>query len=821
MSTSESLQSYDRRPAKGDSDAHSPSLNLNLYAGEALVFLVLGIINLTCFWQSLSCYFYADDLERLAYIYRAFHGHPEGLLQNFYSCWGQDRSFQLFYRPFIELTLSLDYFFWKANPFGYHLSNLSYQIISSEMLFLLTRRLLKPFDKGFAAITAFFTAALFAAFPLHCEVVTWIIGRVDGLCTAFFLLSFWCFLKAKQDNVAWAKPLSLIAFVLSLLSKEMGACLPLTLTWLCLWQRPTDSSWQRRLANSLQDTWMYWSLLFVYLLIRALSLGSFWGGYTGAYGEICNTSFIERWFGFGSLWVVVNPFNKELFSPNHWLRTVLHLLYFLTGIIILVRQATKNWSTLTTQYVVFSIGWIVITLAPTAQVFNLAPSLLGSRFTYLASAPLCLLLSLLILPLAPADSKRKRHWLQNPASILLAGFVICFAIITPLNNSVWFNASKEIHGLQSSIQAAVRQLAPGKRLAIIDVPQNQKGAHLIYDYKMLQSLVIPPLLEQDLSAKLFVLEPLFIGNEDLLNVSQLRRMVHDPSFVFAFWDSQKHNLVSWSPSLLGQMSEMRNPLALNFSPIKTDSSMTKDYVLARPPVSILHQADMLEVDLHSTLTTKQDHTAAGELALTWQPSLKSGIEEEAITQPLIADGKVHRYIFPVSQYKSWVLYNPVPRLHIKTSGASGSTTLLAAQLTSGLAYLPQVWADSESLTLTPDGTYDLIGNQARLHYDASKIPYVKSVAVEISRPFVLYKLYKSTYRDTTLSAHSLRVFRLDKPQGSFILSSRDFKDSSWYQIRIAALANNGQVIGYVSDPITVKIDSKLIQPSNSPPGLQS
>ena len=244
-------------------------------------------------WAYAFGYFLADDYVHIAYLGNVFHGHPQLLMQNFYTNWLQTEGTQ-FYRPLISLTLAWDYWLFGANAFGYHLSNTMFQIGSSIFLFLACRRVLNGFCAKQATWAAFFTAALFSAHPLHPEVVSWVIGRVDSVCALFYLLSIWLFLKAYQDNCRWAQACSLSAFVLSLLSKEMAVSLPATIMIYCLisaYSLPLTASngielkacfneFVKQAVASFKKTWMFWLVLMVYLIGQTVAPGTISGGYT-------------------------------------------------------------------------------------------------------------------------------------------------------------------------------------------------------------------------------------------------------------------------------------------------------------------------------------------------------------------------------------------------------------------------------------------------------------------------------------------------------------------------------------------------------------
>ncbi len=92
-------------------------------------------------------------------------------------------NFQDQYRPLRTVTLAVDYFFWKDNPAGFHLTNLLLHMMNVILVFFLTAALaadcgLEQGEKsaGLRSWTgpAFLTALLFAVHPVHTESVTYI-----------------------------------------------------------------------------------------------------------------------------------------------------------------------------------------------------------------------------------------------------------------------------------------------------------------------------------------------------------------------------------------------------------------------------------------------------------------------------------------------------------------------------------------------------------------------------------------------------------------------------------------------------------------------
>jgi len=134
--------------------------------------------------------------------------------------------------PLTLLSFALDYAVWGLDPFGFHLSNSILHTLNTFMLAFLSARLanwhgsLGP--KGLF-MTALAAGLLFGIHPIHVESVAWATERKDVLNAFFFLLGLHAYLSySKALRPLWYI-LTLIFFVLSLLSKPMTVTMPLVL----------------------------------------------------------------------------------------------------------------------------------------------------------------------------------------------------------------------------------------------------------------------------------------------------------------------------------------------------------------------------------------------------------------------------------------------------------------------------------------------------------------------------------------------------------------------------------------------------------------
>jgi protein O-mannosyl-transferase len=127
------------------------------------------------------------------------------------------------YHPLTMLSLSLDYSFGKLDPESYHRTNLILHLANTFLVFIFAYLLFEKME------VAAIVSALFGAHTIHVESVAWISERKDVLYTFFFLFSLILYLRyIKKDNAKYYW-LSLVLFLLSILSKGMAVSFAISL----------------------------------------------------------------------------------------------------------------------------------------------------------------------------------------------------------------------------------------------------------------------------------------------------------------------------------------------------------------------------------------------------------------------------------------------------------------------------------------------------------------------------------------------------------------------------------------------------------------
>ncbi len=204
---------------------HIADPRLEMWVGIAII----AAFSLFIYWPALSGNFILDDDVYLTSNRVIAAG--DGLYRFWFTTQGID------YYPVSNSSLWLEWRLWGLHPSGYHVTNLLIHIFSALVLWGILKRLAVP--------GAFLAAVIFAVHPLNVESVAWIAQRKNVLAVLFSLLSIWFYLEDKPSAEPHNRPLylsgrgywlSLLMFVLAMLSKGSAAIVPLLFLALDWWR---------------------------------------------------------------------------------------------------------------------------------------------------------------------------------------------------------------------------------------------------------------------------------------------------------------------------------------------------------------------------------------------------------------------------------------------------------------------------------------------------------------------------------------------------------------------------------------------------------
>jgi len=356
-------------------------------------------------------------IRSLSYIPRLF-------MENVYN---QDMTGK-FYRPVLMGSLTLDYNTWGLDPFGYHLSNLFLHLANALLVYTVIRLIFRR------EALAFLTAALFVLHPVQTEAVTYISGRADPLSAFFCLLSLYFFITYIGYDRFRRKfyfGISVLFFLLALLSKESAAIFPLILLFYEVCFRKEELKGRKPVKYA-----VYFIIILLYGIMRHFILLNIKDALT------VNAGFpiLDRFCLIPSIiltYIKILLFPKGLHMersnydferPEYFsdprVALAFSILFAIAALLWLARKRHRE--------ALFGFGWFIFMLIPVSGIVSIN-SFIAEHWLYLPSIGFFLLVSSLFIGLFRLSSIR----------LCIASFIIIIlamlGALTIRQNYIWRN----------------------------------------------------------------------------------------------------------------------------------------------------------------------------------------------------------------------------------------------------------------------------------------------------------------------------------------------------------------------------------------------
>ncbi len=328
------------------------------------------------------------------------------------------------YRPLRSVLQAFVFSIWEFDVFGYHLSALLLHMIASVLIYLVA---LKLFHKRMLALC---TGLLFAVHPIHTDRVTNMTAGFDLLGIVLMLAAFIAYLhyKESRDNIPLV--ISVVFFVLALLSSEEAFMLPfLIVLYELAFAKTTLMERARELAKN-KALYVFPALLVIYVIIRSAVTGSLGRAAQYPAGTFSATMVTTIKILAHYLGLLILPINLSLQRVVPVATSLFDPLVFISLLLLLALIAAAAWSRARQPIIFFAIGWFFLTLIP---FMNILPnfSLMEERYTYVASMGFCLLIAY-----AFTLAYQKKKW-KIPTLVVFALLLILYTMGTLHRNAEW------------------------------------------------------------------------------------------------------------------------------------------------------------------------------------------------------------------------------------------------------------------------------------------------------------------------------------------------------------------------------------------------
>ncbi|MFH1156303.1 MAG: hypothetical protein V1793_21055, partial [Pseudomonadota bacterium] len=184
------------------------------------------------------------------------------------------------YRPLVNLSFALNWFFHKDNVRGYHAVSIFIHILTTvalyfSILYLFKTPALEHVSQDTAFFSAFFTAVLWAVHPINTQAVNYLVQRMALMSALFYLSGIMFYLKAKHSGTTTKKKrlyaLAVVSFFLAIGSKENAVTFPLAIFLLEI------IFFKRSLSLGNRRLWIRFSICMIVISAVAAAVLYTWG----------------------------------------------------------------------------------------------------------------------------------------------------------------------------------------------------------------------------------------------------------------------------------------------------------------------------------------------------------------------------------------------------------------------------------------------------------------------------------------------------------------------------------------------------------------
>jgi len=331
--------------------------------------------------------------------------------------------------PLVLISYSLEYKFFQLDPFFYHLDNLLLHLMNTVLVYWFVSILSRN------AVIALVVTLLFGIHPLQVESVAWISERKGLLATFFFLQASIYYLFSMKGKGRVYFGMSLIAFVLALLSKAVAVIFPLTLLLYDYYiHRKID---KRALLEKVP-----------FFLISAL--------------YAADTLFMHEQTGQLDHAKLASPFKNFLIACRNIVLYIKHTVwptelsalypapkevslflpdFFLPLVILCIMIALLLWTRKYNRTIIFGFLFFLVAILPVVKLVPFASggAIMSDRYMYHSSIGLFFIAGFFIDKLYSMEGA-SRHYFKVASVVTVGIVVLLFSSMTYQRNKVWQNS---------------------------------------------------------------------------------------------------------------------------------------------------------------------------------------------------------------------------------------------------------------------------------------------------------------------------------------------------------------------------------------------
>jgi len=345
-----------------------------------------------------------------------------------------------YYRPLPLITYAIEFQFFGLSPHLSHFNNVLLFALTVFALFLFLSKLFSHFNPLFPLLVSL----LFAAHPIHTEIVDNIKGRDELLSFFNTIAMLWCVIMHAERKKTGFLVAGLFFFYLALLSKE-SALMGILLVPLVLWFYDRKS-----LTELLRKSWPFVVVLFLFYLQKTLLFET---KDVKVPVDMVNYPYTAEEVRYSSAFMMVLYFIKMLVVPyplrydysyNQIPAVGWANLQALAGLLIFAGLAIYAFVEIRKRgWYGFALGFLCITLLPPLGFIMTRGGIFAERLLFFPSLGFCLILVLVLVKIIPNDLSKPLSfnfisWKKNVIVTLIVLLVFSgYAFVVVDRNGAW------------------------------------------------------------------------------------------------------------------------------------------------------------------------------------------------------------------------------------------------------------------------------------------------------------------------------------------------------------------------------------------------
>lgn len=356
------------------------------------------------------------------------------------------------WHPLTWVSHAIDFKLWGLAPAGHHLTNVILHALNSCLVVILGLRLLSrirvsatnsPHTDRSILLTAAIAGLLFGIHPVHVESVAWVSERKDLLCAFFYLAGILSYLAHEANRSHKTYLLTLLLFILALMSKPMAISFPfilLVLDWYPFGRFSNNSLLKRALLE--KAPFVMLCVVSAALTIMAQRKGM---------GDVFLFPMSDRllialkalmaYLCIMAISIKLSPFNPypifgtvSLSSPEYLVPAV--SVVAITIICALVMRKRPGW--------LAAWGYYLITILPVIGIVQVGMHEMADRYMYLPSVTLLLYFAAglsLLYENAISSGRFRQPAVTIVSAVVLTGLILPLSAATFKQICLWKNSA--------------------------------------------------------------------------------------------------------------------------------------------------------------------------------------------------------------------------------------------------------------------------------------------------------------------------------------------------------------------------------------------